>query len=88
LNNRELFALTAESHRFVERFVMSTNPFFENISFSRSFTDQVKFIVKDLFFNTGIKYFIYLRGSLDGSVSALFSHGDFFLDLLEKGTPY
>ncbi len=66
---------------------MSTNPFFENISFSRSFTDQVKFIVKDLFFNTGIKYFIYLRGSLDGSVSALFSHGDFFLDLLEKGLP-
>jgi DNA-binding CsgD family transcriptional regulator len=59
----------------------------ETLSFSRSLTSQVKLIMKDLFANTNIDNFLYIRGNQEGSVSALFSQDIILRSWLEKGYP-
>jgi hypothetical protein len=59
----------------------------EHVSLSPAYTNMVQDITKELFSNTNINYFVYLRGSADGSNYILMSDKGLTLDWFDNKIP-
>lgn len=66
---------------------MANHHYTEHFSLSDTYTNLITDITKDLFANTEINYFIYIRASEDGASNVLMSASGLTREWFEKGYP-